>query len=62
MYIMYTYIHTSILSRSRVVTVEGVWIGELDLLTPYTHHSELQAITAPSVISTLRDEYYTVFL
>jgi hypothetical protein len=26
--------------------LDGVWIGWLDLLTPYTHHSELQAITA----------------
>jgi hypothetical protein len=24
----------------------GVWIGWLNLLTPYTHHSELQAVTA----------------
>jgi hypothetical protein len=35
------------------VTIEGVWIGELDLLTTRTHHSELQVITAPSLISTL---------
>jgi hypothetical protein len=27
------------------VTVDGVWIGELDLLTPYTHHLKLQAIS-----------------
>jgi hypothetical protein len=36
-----------------VVTIDGVWIAELDLLTACTHHSELQAITALSLISTL---------
>jgi hypothetical protein len=35
------------------VTVDGVWIGWLNLLTPSTYHSELQAITALSLISTL---------
>jgi hypothetical protein len=35
------------------VTIHGVWIGWLDLLTPYTHHSELQAITRLSLIYTL---------
>jgi hypothetical protein len=28
-------------------TIDGVRIGELDLLTTYTYHSELQVITAP---------------
>jgi hypothetical protein len=32
----------------------GFWIGWLDLLTPYTHNSELQAITALSLIYTLQ--------
>jgi hypothetical protein len=32
----------------------GEWVnGWMDLLTPYTHHSELQAITALSLITTL---------
>jgi hypothetical protein len=31
---------------SRVVTTDGLWIGELDLLTTYTHNSELQVFTA----------------
>jgi hypothetical protein len=35
------------------VTIDGVWIGELDLLTTCTHHSELQVITALSLISTI---------
>jgi hypothetical protein len=35
------------------VTIAGVWIGELDLLASCTHHSELQVITALSLISTL---------
>jgi hypothetical protein len=35
------------------VTIDGVWIGELDLLTTYTHHSELQVITTLLLISTL---------
>jgi hypothetical protein len=30
----------------RGVTIDGVWIGELDLLATCTHHSELQVITA----------------
>jgi hypothetical protein len=34
------------------VTIDGVWISEY-LLTTYTHHSELQVITALSLISTL---------
>jgi hypothetical protein len=38
------------LSRFRGVTIDAVWIGELDLLAPYTHKWELQAITALSVI------------
>jgi hypothetical protein len=42
-----------ILSRFRDVTIDGVWIGEWDLLITYTHHSELQAITAPLLISTI---------
>jgi hypothetical protein len=33
--------------------LHGVWIGELDLMTTYTHHSELPVITALSLISTL---------
>jgi hypothetical protein len=35
------------------VTIDGVWIGELDLLTTCTHHAELEVITALSLISTL---------
>jgi hypothetical protein len=35
------------------VTIDGVWIGELDLLTTCTHHLELHLITALSLISTL---------
>jgi hypothetical protein len=41
------------------VTVDGVWIGELDLLTTYTHHSELQVITGPLLISTLYKSLHT---
>jgi hypothetical protein len=33
--------------------LDGVWIGWLDLLTPYTHHSELQANRASPLIPTL---------
>jgi hypothetical protein len=33
------------------VAVDGDWIGELDLLTICTHHSELQAIAALSLIT-----------
>jgi hypothetical protein len=33
--------HATILSRFRCVTIDGVWIGELDLLTTCKHHSEL---------------------
>jgi hypothetical protein len=40
------------------VTIDRVWIGELDLLTTYTHHSELQVITALSLISTLYTSLY----
>jgi hypothetical protein len=35
------------------VTIDGIWIGELDFLTTYTHHSELYVITELSLISTL---------
>jgi hypothetical protein len=35
------------------VTTDGVWIDELDLLTTCTRQSELQVITALSLISTL---------
>jgi hypothetical protein len=38
-----------ILSRIGVI-IDGVWIGE----SICTHHSELQAITAPPLISTIR--------
>jgi hypothetical protein len=34
------------------VTIDGVWNGEWIFLTTYTHDSELQAITAPPLIST----------
>jgi hypothetical protein len=34
-------------------------IGWLDLLTPYTHHSELQAITAPSLFPHFTVHSYT---
>jgi hypothetical protein len=37
------------------VTIDGGWIGELDLLTTRTHHLELQLITALSLISTLHE-------
>jgi hypothetical protein len=43
-----------ILSQFRGVTIDGVWIGELGLLTTCTYHSELQVITALLLISTLR--------
>jgi hypothetical protein len=33
--------------------LDGFWIGWFDLLTPYTQHSELQAITALSLFSAL---------
>jgi hypothetical protein len=39
------------------VTIEGVLIGELDLLTTCTHHSELKVITALSLISTPINHY-----
>jgi hypothetical protein len=35
------------------VTIDGAWIGKLDLLTTCTHHSELHVITALLLISTL---------
>jgi hypothetical protein len=35
------------------VIIDGVWIGELGLLTNCTHHSELQLITVLSLISIL---------
>jgi hypothetical protein len=40
----------------RGVTIDGVWIGELDLLTNYisTNHSEMQVTTTLSLISTLQ--------
>jgi predicted transcriptional regulator len=41
-----------VLSRFWGVTIDEVWIGELDLLTTYTHVSELQVITALSLTST----------
>jgi hypothetical protein len=40
------------------VTIDGVWIRWLDLLTTYTHHSELQAIN--SAISQLHTSEFTV--
>jgi hypothetical protein len=43
-----------ILSRFRGITIDGVWIGWLDLSTPYIHHSELQVITALSLIYSSR--------
>jgi hypothetical protein len=43
-----------ILSRIRVVTIDWVWIGELDLLTICIHNSELQVIILPLLISTLQ--------
>jgi hypothetical protein len=36
-----------------LVTIDGVRIGELDLLILYIHHSELQLIIALSLIYTL---------
>jgi hypothetical protein len=42
-----------ILSWFRSVTIDGVWISEFDLLTTCIHHSELQVITAPLLISTI---------
>jgi hypothetical protein len=40
-----------IVTYFRSVTIDGVWIDELDLLTTCTHHSELQVITALPRIS-----------
>jgi hypothetical protein len=48
-----TFSASNLLSRFRGVTIEGVWIGELNLLTSSTRHSELQVITALSLISTI---------
>jgi hypothetical protein len=46
-----------------VVTIEGLGVGELDLLTACTHHSELQAFTKLSLISTLyKSLYFKSFL
>jgi hypothetical protein len=42
-----------ILSHSICVTVDGVWIGDWILLTTHTHDWELQAVTAPPLISTV---------
>jgi hypothetical protein len=42
-----------ILSQFRGVTIDEIWISELDLLTICTHHLELQVITALSLTSTL---------
>jgi hypothetical protein len=44
--------HTHILLRVGV-TIDGVLDWLLDLLTTYTHHSELQEITAPPLIATI---------
>jgi hypothetical protein len=47
--------YRNLLPRFRMLCVTyktGSWIGLLDLLTPYTQHLELQAITALSVIYT----------
>jgi hypothetical protein len=41
-----------ILSRI-CLTIDEVWIGELDLLITCTYHSKLQVITGPLVISTV---------
>jgi hypothetical protein len=35
-----------------LVPIDEVWVGELGLLTTYTHDSELQVITELSVIYT----------
>jgi hypothetical protein len=48
-----------ILSQFRGVTIDGVSIGELDLLTICTRHSELQVIRALSLISTLYKSLHT---
>jgi hypothetical protein len=45
--------HSLLIMLSRLRVTDWVWIGWLDLLTPYPHDSELQAITAPSLIYTL---------
>jgi hypothetical protein len=43
----------NILSRV-LVTIDGVWVGELGLLATYTHQSELHVITALSLINILQ--------
>jgi hypothetical protein len=43
------------------VTIDGVWIDELDSLTTYTHHSGLQVITALSLMSTLYKSLHAKF-
>jgi hypothetical protein len=46
-------LHKSVLSREGVWLIDGVLDWILDLLSTYTHDSEPQAITAPSVTSTI---------
>jgi hypothetical protein len=47
-----SFLNTSILSRGMYDSRGGLeW--RMDLLTTYTHNSELQAITAPPLISTI---------
>jgi hypothetical protein len=60
-----TYVRSMhILSRLRVCVyvwlIVGVGIGWLGLLTPYTHHSELHAITWPSQFPRLKIHCYTL--
>jgi hypothetical protein len=43
------------------VTIDGVWIGELDLLTTCTHNWELQVITALPRSSTLYPSLYAKY-
>jgi hypothetical protein len=47
------YANIILLSRFWGVTIDGVWIGEFDLLIICIHYSELQVIIALSLISTL---------
>jgi hypothetical protein len=42
----------TVMSRSLCVTLDGVLDWIRDLLTTYTHDLELEAITAPALIST----------
>jgi hypothetical protein len=44
---------------SCIYVCDGVWIGELDLLTTCTHHTELQVITALFLISLLYKSQHT---